>query len=139
VKINFIKTTGDALIPFGKNDFEKFNSFKEGDVYQVDIKKQDQRTLAQNRSIHLFCTMLSDALNDAGLDIAKTMKQDASIPWSATLIKELMWSVVQKAMFDTSSTTKLDTKQVGEVYDVINRHLSTAHGVSVSFPGRFRG
>lgn len=134
MKINFIKTTGDVLIPMSQEDMKKFNSFKEGDIYCVDIKKQDQRTLAQNRSIHLFCTMLADALNSAGLDVEKTMKAEVSIPWSDVLVKELIWRCVQQAMFDIKSTTRLNTKQVSQVYETINRHLSTAHGVGVPFP-----
>lgn len=138
MKINFTKTSS-GLIPSTQLDVEALNKLDNGKEFEVNIKTSESRTSAQNRSIHLFCKMLSDALNNAGLDISKTMKEDAAIPWSETLVKELIWRKVQLAMFDTDSTTKLDTKQVSEVYEVVNRHLASTHGVSVSFPDRFHG
>ena len=80
--------------------------------------------------------MLAESLNNAGLDVKKTMAQDVEIPWTETLIKELIWRKVQLAMFDINSTAKLDTTQISQVYDVINRHISQTHGVSVIFPSK---
>lgn len=94
----------------------------------------DKRTLAQNRSIHKFCSMLSEALNDAGLDMKKTLKPHVEIPWTPANVKEHIWRPIQEAMLEKESTTELDTKQVNEVYEVINRHMAQNHGVSVEFP-----
>lgn len=96
------------------------------------------RTLTQNAAIHKYFSMLAESLNNAGLDVHKTMRHDVAIPWTDTLIKELMWRKVQKAMFDVDSTTKLDTAQVSEVYEVINRHIASTFGVSVIFPSKER-
>ena len=92
------------------------------------------RTPPQNRAIHKYFTMLAESLNNAGLDVKKTMQHDVDIPWTETLIKELIWRKVQIAMYDVESTAKLDTEQVGKVYEVINRHIAQTFGVSVVFP-----
>jgi len=92
------------------------------------------RTLTQNAAIHKYFSMLAESLNNAGLDVKKTLRHDFDIPWSESLVKELIWKGVQKAMFDIDSTTKLDTAQVSQVYEVINRHIGSTHGVSVIFP-----
>lgn len=94
------------------------------------------RTLPQNRAIHKYFTMLAESLNNAGLDVKKTMKHDVDIPWTETLIKELIWRKVQLAMYDVESTAKLDTEQVSKVYEVINRHIAQTFGVSVVFPSK---
>jgi len=94
------------------------------------------RTLTQNKAIHKYFSMLAESLNNAGLDVKKTMRHDVDIPWSEALVKELIWKGVQKAMFDIDSTTKLDTAQVSQVYEVINRHTSSTMGVSVIFPSK---
>ena len=94
------------------------------------------RTLPQNRAIHKYFTMLAESLNNAGLDVKKTMKHDVDIPWTETLIKELIWRKVQLAMYDVESTAKLDTEQVGKIYEVINRHIAQTFGVSVVFPSK---
>jgi hypothetical protein len=93
-----------------------------------------KRTLTQNRAIHLYFKWLADTLNDAGLDIAATLQQDFQIPWNEHTVKELIWRRVQNTITDKESTSKLDTKEVGEIFEIINRHLSTSKGVTVPFP-----
>jgi hypothetical protein len=81
--------------------------------------------------------MLAEELNIAGLDVMKTMKQDFEIPWTPTLVKELIWRVIQKAMYDKKSTTDLlKAEEIDAIYNVINRELSRIHkGLNVpEFP-----
>ena len=96
--------------------------------------ERKNRTLKQNRSLHLYCQLLADALNDAGLDMRRTLKEDIEIPWTKENVKEFLWRPIQDAMFQQASTTELNTAQVGQVYEVLNRHMSEKKGVSVSFP-----
>jgi hypothetical protein len=95
---------------------------------------EEKRTPKQNRSLHLYFTNLATTLNNGGLDVMKTLRHDIAIPWNDELIKELMWRRVQKTTTNKKSTTKLSTKEVTEIYDIINRHLSQTFGVSVPFP-----
>ena len=104
---------------------------------KITGKEAAQRTKPQNRSIHLYFKLLAYELNDAGFDVMKTLSHDIEIPWNEHLIKELIWRKVQKTMTDKRSTTKLNTKEISEIYEVINRHLASTLGVSVPFPDRF--
>jgi len=92
------------------------------------------RTTLQNRSLHKYCTMLADALNDSGQDMRKTLKPEIEIPWTMESIKSLMFKPIIKAMFDVDSTTDLDTKQISEAYEVLNRHTAQKLGVSIIWP-----
>ena len=94
-----------------------------------------QRTDAQNRSIHLYCRLLAEALNDAGYDIQHVLTQKlVSIPWSGDTVKELLWREIQRAMYDKESTTELSISEVSDVYEVLDRHISEKFGVHVEFP-----
>lgn len=93
-----------------------------------------QRTPTQNNAMHRYFELLAQALNDAGLDMRRTLKPEWEIPWTAEMVKEHIWRPVQKVMLDRQSTTQLQTIDVGEVYDVINRHMAEKHGVHVPFP-----
>ena len=45
----------------------------------MDIdKEQKKRTLLQNRAMHKYFTLLANQLNEAGLDMRKTLKQEIS-------------------------------------------------------------
>ncbi len=92
------------------------------------------RTLQQNKSLHKYCSMLAEKLNDSGQDMRKTLKPEIDIPWSMETIKELMFKPIIKAMFNVDSTTELDTKQISEAYEVLNRHTAQKLGVSVTWP-----
>ena len=92
------------------------------------------RTPLQNRSLHKYCTMLADALNESGQDMRATLKPEIDIPWTMENIKNLMFKPIIKAMFDVDSTKDLDSKQIGEAYEVLNRHTAEKLGVSVIWP-----
>jgi hypothetical protein len=92
------------------------------------------RTLTQNRALHKFCDLLAIALNDAGLDQKKLLKPSIDIPWTQNAVKEMLWRPVQVAVTGIKSTTKPETSQYSAIYEVLNRHLSMKHGISVSWP-----
>jgi len=93
-----------------------------------------KRTTLQNASLHKYFQTLADTLNDGGYDIKKTLRQDFEIPWTGTLIKELIWREVQIAMTGKESTTELDTTEVDQIYLVLTKHLGEKLGVYVPFP-----
>lgn len=93
-----------------------------------------KRTCQQNKAIHKYLTMLADALNDAGLDIQHTLSKPLDLPWNEHTAKELIWRQVQRAATGKESTTELDSREVDEVYRVIDRHMAQTHGISVPFP-----
>jgi len=45
----------------------------------------------------------------------------------------LIWKPTQETLFETRSTTKLTTKQIDEVFEVIHQALANI-GVEIQFP-----
>lgn len=97
-------------------------------------KTQRQRTTQQNKALHVLFRMLAEELNDAGLDMRKTLKQSVDIPWDPKTVKEYLWRPVQKAQLGKDSTTELTTEEIDKVFDTINRHLGERFGLHVPFP-----
>lgn len=107
----------------------------------ITIESKKQRTKPQNRSIHKVCRMLSEGLNNKGQYMVRALKvlrksPEVEIPWTPEEVKRLLWRPVQKAMFDTESTTELSTIQVSQVFEVLNKNLAEKLGVSCEFPSR---
>lgn len=97
-------------------------------------------TKPQRGATHVYFRMMSKALNDAGYDMKKTLKEEVEIPWDADRgerFKESIWKPVCEAMFGVGSSEDLEPAQVSEVYKVVDRHLSQRTGVHVEFPTRF--
>lgn len=103
-------------------------------IVEIEVKKPGQRTLRQNAALHKLFELLSEALNDAGLDMKKTLQKNPDIPWTPANIKEYIWKPVQLAQLGKESTTQLTTKEIDEVFDTINRHIGNQFGIHIPFP-----
>lgn len=95
---------------------------------------EKQRTTKQNRALHLYFKHLANELNDAGLDMRKTLKPSIDIPWSAKTIKEYIWRPIMKAQLGKESTTEMTTKDIDRVLQTINRYIGGKFGLIVDFP-----
>ena len=129
---------GKLIFPKQKlDDFVKKFSKRKSDT-EVEIKITEirqKRTLAQNNALHLYFTQLATALNDAGFDMKKTIKEGIDIPWTAMTIKEYIWRPVMETYLHKSSTTELNKQEdIDNIYDIINRTIAERTGVTVPFP-----
>ena len=102
----------------------------------LKIKGGKTRTSTQNNALHVYCRLLSEKLNESGLDMKKVIKQEVDIPWSTSLVKEYLWKPVQTVVTGDESTAKVASEDYHKVYSVLSRHLSEKFGVHVEFPSR---
>ena len=105
---------------------------------RVTVKNGKQRSLTQNASLQLYCEHVAKALNDGGLDFRVTLHDGIDVPWTRELVKDYMWRVIQQKITGHKSTTKPERHQYGEIYEVLNRHLSGKLGVFVPWPSKDR-
>jgi len=114
-----------------KDDLVNFeNKFVE---IRID-KLKKTRTSQQNRALHLWFTQLAEALNLAGWDMRKLIKQEVDISWSGISIKEYLWRPIQEIYLKKKSTTQLKTEEIDQIYDQVNRIVGQRTGVYVPFP-----
>lgn len=99
--------------------------------------EKSKRTSQQNKALWTYCTLLATALNDAGLDQRAVLKPGIDIPWNKDSICDQLWRPIEKAVIGEESTTELSTKDVSEVYEILNRHTAEKLGVSVAWPSYF--
>lgn len=104
----------------------------EDGVFDVKSKKQDVRSLQQNKAIHKYFNLLADTLNEKELTIPKVLKIDTY--WSATAVKEQLWRPLQLSVTNKKSTTTLKKDEISKVYDALNGALWHKLRVSVPFP-----
>ena len=91
-----------------------------------------KRTLNQNSALHRFFDLLASTLNAQNLTVDVVVK--AETKWNQERVKELLWRPIQKAVIGKESSTKLTTKELTEVYDVLNKALGEKLGIHVEFP-----
>ena len=105
----------------------------------VEIKTVKQtRSSAQNRALHLLFEQVANELNDCGIPfIYRGLKgQELEMQWTKDLFKQFTWKPIQKALFDTETTTKLTTEQIDKIFDVICKFFAEK-GIEISFPNQF--
>lgn len=109
------------------------NAVMLGKTVELEFHKKT-RTASQNRAIHVLFTNLASELNDQGLYMTKVLKRDAEIQWTPEAVKEYLWRPIQEAMLGKKSTRDLTTKEIDQVFEVVNKHLGESLGIETSFP-----
>ena len=92
---------------------------------------KNQRTLKQNKSLHLYCTMLAESLNEAGIS-QKVFLRDLEVDNTPISVKEVFKGLA-RAKYLKDSTTELTTKEMMELYEEINRQTSKI-GIYIEWP-----
>ena len=95
-----------------------------------------QRTQDQNAALHVYFRLLSDKLNELGLEMKVVLKGDTKIWWTPEACKEYLWRPLQKAMFQKQSTTELDKVwEINKIHEQLMHILGEKHGVEyIDFP-----
>lgn len=95
-----------------------------------------QRTDAQNKSLHLYLSMVARELNNQGQTMQDVVKKINKVEIRPTTenLKEIVWREIQKAMFDKESTTFLTKGEVTQVYEVMSAWLAKNFGIDLPFP-----
>lgn len=99
-------------------------------------RKGKTRTSAQNNALHVYCRLLSEKLNESSLDMKKTLKHDAEIPWTTDLVKEYLWKPIQKAVTGEKSSADVSAADYDEIHKHLSKLLSEKFNVYVPFPSK---
>ena len=105
----------------------------------IELKEiRKTRTVLQNSALHLFYTILSDQMNELGMEFHYTgiKGMELTMMWTPLLIKEFIWKPIQIAMFNIESTTKLTTDNINQILDVLTKYFGES-GVPIEFPSKF--
>ena len=101
------------------------------------IIEKTQRTIQQNRALHLYLTWVSSALNDAGYSIEEVLKHfTMELEWTPEAAKEILWRTAQQRMLKKKSTTELNKQgDIDKIWEVMNRFLGERlHIESIPWP-----
>lgn len=114
--------------------------WREHKFLEIEIKrKAGQRTLSQNRALHLFLAQLCEVLNEGGYDMRSTLKHDVEIPWTVGSAKEYLWRPIQAALTQKHSTTEITTVEPAAIHETLCRHLGQKLGIQCpAWPSRER-
>ena len=96
------------------------------------IESPKQRTITQNKAMHLLFTHIAETLNEAGMDMRATLKPGILIDWDSRMVKEYLWRPIMKAKTGKESTTEMNTKDIDSIFEIINRALADK-GLHVPF------
>lgn len=93
-----------------------------------------QRSTQQNKSGHLWFTHIAEELNNSGLDMQVVLAKRHGIMWTPEAVKECLFKVLAKAMYNKTSTTQLTTKEFSKVTEQLQAVLARDYGVNVDVP-----
>ena len=133
MKLTFLRAF-DQFLPADDQTIEWFINLDVKEYVTFEVPDH-QRTAKQNSAIRVYCREVSEVLNEAGFDMQSfPWKEGFKLPWSEYTVMEYLWRQVQIAMTGKESSTKLDTKEVNQVYEVLSRKLAEAASINIQFP-----
>ena len=99
------------------------------------IEKRNTRTTKQNSALHLFFTIITNQLNEMGLEYnyIGLKGQVIGTRYTTHIVKEFLWRPIQKTMFDIHSTKDINTIQINDIIDVLSKWFGEK-GVYIEFP-----
>lgn len=97
---------------------------------------EEKRTDRQNRTIHLYLTLVARELQNQGQTIQGIVKK---VDWAEIIptkqsVKEVLWRPIQETVVSKKSTTELSTSEVNKIYEIMSMFLSKQFGISLPFP-----
>lgn len=117
-----------------KKGEEYFNKLKKGNN-PFELTEKKHRSLSQNAALHLYFTFIATELNNLGLEFnyqGLTIDNLSSV-YTSNIVKEFIWKPIQLSLFDIESTTKINTKQINKIIDVITKYFGD-RSVLIEFP-----
>jgi len=91
-----------------------------------------QRTIQQNRALHKYFALLAATLNAKGKFVSIVI--DPKTEGTSDTEKEMLFKPTMKAVLGKTTTTKLKTEEVNDVYMQLNEILKQKYDVDVEFP-----
>ena len=100
-------------------------------------KTRKNRTIKQNRALHLLFKHIAIELNRLGLTFNYTGLKglEMEMPYTESLVKETIWRPIQITMFEIESTIDLITSQINSILDVLTKFFGD-RGVQINFPSK---
>ena len=111
-----------------------YDAIQQKKTIEFKVKK-NTRSLQQNKALHKFFGLISDKLNEMGIEFVYTglKGNELRMQYTPDIVKDFFWRPIQKTLFDIDSTTEINTKQMNEVVDVITLFFADK-GVVIEFP-----
>jgi hypothetical protein len=107
--------------------------YKDHGYVTFDWTTGKQRTNSQNRALHLWCELVAQTLNDAGMEMVVNVpdktRKPWEVPWTKTSVKEQIWRPVQIAITEKESTTEAERIEYNLVYEAISRRFAQSFGL----------
>jgi hypothetical protein len=101
----------------------------------MNTQTETNRTISQNKALHLLFTHISNYCIETGIDQKAIVSQldNYSIPTTPQVIKEI-WRSIQISVTGKTSTKDLNKKEIDQVYDVFNKFISEVTHEYFAFP-----
>lgn len=96
-------------------------------------KQEKQRTKRQNKAMHKWFNLVSEALMRDGYTVEQVFSGEIELMPTPEVMKEV-WRQVMYKQTGKTSTKDMNTKDLDMIYDVLNKKMGEKAGVHVAWP-----
>lgn len=96
-------------------------------------------TVQQRKSLHLWCGMVAEVLNNSGLDQRVVLKESVQIPWDKLAVKKQIYKPILEVFSEKFSTEDQSTTEPSYIVDFITRHFGEKFKIVLpTWPDKYR-
>jgi len=97
------------------------------------------RTGQQQAAIEVACRLLADAFDAHGVDkLAVLEKKHIPVNWTQGSVKDDLFKPVMTALYGKTSTTRLSTAEVSDVWNRLSDFTDEHWNIRIDFPSNIR-
>lgn len=97
------------------------------------MKRDNTRTIQQNKRLHQWMRELACEFNNRGLYVQKVLKPTWEIEWTEELVKDNIVRPIAETVAQTEHTHELNKLQLQQVIDIIDKNLLQKFDVDLPF------
>ena len=102
----------------------------------IELKEiKRTRSNIQNRALHLFFELISQELNNLGLEFTYEGLKGMIINtiYTPEMVKDFIWRPIQRSLYKIESTTELNTSQIDTISNILIKFFGEK-GIYLVFP-----
>ncbi len=88
----------------------------------------------QNRALHLYFKIMAEQCQINGITTRELWQKGFEVPVTLQIFKDNVWRPLQISLFNKNSTQELDSKEINQLFDVINKEFGETYQIHRPFP-----
>ena len=130
----YLKVLNNTLTPYRDVDKKLIATLTNNAIYSLNLKKENERTIQQNRALHLWFRQIAFCLEAE--ELYWTGISGVKFKYTPQMVKDNIFKPLLKNLCGKTTTTKMTKKDIDKMIDNITLAMAKYNVELPEFPNR---